>query len=269
VFYLKFRRIELNLTCREVAKQADINNSWYGQIERGRVNPTPAELKRIGKALKCAPERLMVPVDPTATRPRRWPMRRRRDSDEVSLHDYFTAGFDPIGLLPESKDTREAGWNLATRPRTAKPYHESGNIGLRTGVTGTAPNGVLVDVDDDAPEASRVVASSHPTATSSATKLASPVARRRLCTWWNDALSAASVKDLHLHDLRAEAASQLSEAGASDKDVRDALGHSNTSMTSAYLRSRRTSLRDAYAKRARKALRLAPVRQSTKQAKSS
>ena len=96
-----------------------------------------------------------------------------------------------------------------------------------------------------------------------------PVARRRLCTWWNDTLSAAGVKDLHLHDLRAEAASQSSEAGASDKDVRDALGHSNTSMTSVYLRSRRTSLRDAYAKRARKALRLARVGQSTKQAKSS
>jgi integrase len=95
------------------------------------------------------------------------------------------------------------------------------------------------------------------------------VARRRLCTLWNDTLDAAGVKDLHLHDPRAEAASQLSEAGASDKDVRDALGHSNTSMTSTYLRSRRTSLRDAYAKRARKALRLARVGQSTKQAKSS
>ena len=55
-----------------------------------------------------------------------------------------------------------------------------------------------------------------------------PVARRRLCTWWNDTLTAAGVKDLHLHDLRAQAASQLSEAGASDQDVRDALGHSNT-----------------------------------------
>jgi hypothetical protein len=73
-----------------------------------------------------------------------------------SLHDYFTAGFDPIGLMPESKDTRESGWNAPTRPRTATPYHDNGNIGLRTGVIGTAPNGVLVDVDDDAPEASRV-----------------------------------------------------------------------------------------------------------------
>ena len=65
MFFLKFRRIELGLTCRQVAERADINNSWYGQMESGRVNPTPDELKRIGKALKCAPERLMVPVDAT------------------------------------------------------------------------------------------------------------------------------------------------------------------------------------------------------------
>jgi transcriptional regulator with XRE-family HTH domain len=65
VLFLKFRRIELDLTCREVAKQAGLGNAWYGQIERGRVNPTADELKRIGKALKCAPERLMMHVDCT------------------------------------------------------------------------------------------------------------------------------------------------------------------------------------------------------------
>jgi transcriptional regulator with XRE-family HTH domain len=65
VFYLKFRRIELGLTCRSVATHSGMSYGWYGQIERGRVNPTPDELKRIGKALRCAPERLMVPVDAT------------------------------------------------------------------------------------------------------------------------------------------------------------------------------------------------------------
>jgi transcriptional regulator with XRE-family HTH domain len=59
VLYLKFRRIELDLTCREVAKQTGLSNGWYGQIERGRVNPTADELKRIGKALKSAPECLL------------------------------------------------------------------------------------------------------------------------------------------------------------------------------------------------------------------
>ena len=63
MYYLKFRRIELDLTCREVAKQAGLSNGWYGQIERGRINPTGAELKRIAKVLKCAPDRLMVSVD--------------------------------------------------------------------------------------------------------------------------------------------------------------------------------------------------------------
>jgi integrase len=82
-------------------------------------------------------------------------------------------------------------------------------------------------------------------------------------------VDARWITDLPLHDLRAEAASQLSEAGASRKDGRDALGHSNTSMTSAYWRSHRTSLRNPYPKRARKALRLARVGQSTKQAESS
>lgn len=75
----------------------------------------------------------------------------------TTLQDYFDAGFDPIGLMPESKDTREAGWNDATRPRSATPYHENGNVGLRTGVPGTAPNGQqLYDSDRDAPEVARI-----------------------------------------------------------------------------------------------------------------
>ena len=65
MLYLKFRRIELGLTGREVAKQTEINNSILSAIERGRVNPTPDELKRIGKVLKSAPERLVTHVDAT------------------------------------------------------------------------------------------------------------------------------------------------------------------------------------------------------------
>jgi len=76
------------------------------------------------------------------------------------------------------------------------------------------------------------------------------VARRRLCTLWNDTLTRAKVTDPHLHDLRAEAASQLSEAGATIHQVRDALGHSSTTMTSAYLRTRVDSLTRAYRQRA-------------------
>ena len=60
--------------------------------------------------------------------------------------------------------------------------------------------------------------------------------------------AAANIKDLHLHDLRAEFASQLSESKVPVEQVRDALGHSSITMTNAYLRSR-ASLKDAYRKR--------------------
>ena len=66
---------------------------------------------------------------------------------------------------------------------------------------------------------------------------------------------------MHLHDLRAEAGSQLLEAGVPLHTVRDALGHASTTMTSTYLRSRTDSLTDAYKRRhamqARKKMRVA------------
>jgi hypothetical protein len=57
------------------------------------------------------------------------------------------------------------------------------------------------------------------------------------------------VKNLHLHDLRAEAGSQLLESGVNLRDVRDAVGHSSTTMTSTYLRGRVDSLREAFERR--------------------
>jgi integrase len=70
--------------------------------------------------------------------------------------------------------------------------------------------------------------------------------RRHLCRLWDRTCEAAGIKDLHLHDLRAEAGSQLLEAGVTLHDVRDALGHSSTKMTSTYLRGRVDSLTKAY-----------------------
>ena len=55
----------------------------------------------------------------------------------------------------------------------------------------------------------------------------------------------SKVEDLHLHDLRAELASQLSESKVPLEQVRDALGHSSITMTNAYLRSR-ARLKGAY-----------------------
>jgi integrase len=77
------------------------------------------------------------------------------------------------------------------------------------------------------------------------------LARRYLCKLWLATCHRANVKDLHLHDLRGEAGSQLLEAGVPIHEVRDALGHSSTTMTSAYLRTRVNSLKQAYQKRER------------------
>jgi integrase len=75
------------------------------------------------------------------------------------------------------------------------------------------------------------------------------LSRARLCALWRDVCKSAKVHDLHLHDLRAEFASQLSESKVSVEQVRDALGHSNISMTSTYLRSHAKSLTKAYKQR--------------------
>jgi integrase len=98
------------------------------------------------------------------------------------------------------------------------------------------------------------------------------VARRRLHAWWADVCTAAKVSGLHLHDLRAEAGSQLLEAGVPVHVVRDALGHGSVAMTSTYLRGRSDALAAAYRKRhaahARKRIKLAHVSQGAKTAKS-
>jgi integrase len=75
------------------------------------------------------------------------------------------------------------------------------------------------------------------------------VSREKLCERWRLTCAAAKIKDLHLHDLRAEFASQLSESKVPVEQVRDALGHSSITMTNTYLRSRASSLKDAYRKR--------------------
>jgi integrase len=73
--------------------------------------------------------------------------------------------------------------------------------------------------------------------------------RTRLCQLWAATCKLAKVTNLHLHDLRGEFASQLAESGVSIHGVRDALGHSSTTMTSTYLRSRSDSLDEVYKQR--------------------
>lgn len=85
------------------------------------------------------------------------------------------------------------------------------------------------------------------------------MSRRRLCDLWHRTCKRAGVTGLHLHDLRAEAGSQLLEAGVAIHEVRDALGHTSTTMTNTYLRTRANSLQSAFeqreAHRARQGLR--------------
>jgi len=86
------------------------------------------------------------------------------------------------------------------------------------------------------------------------------VGRRRLCGLWLATCEHAKVKNLHLHDLRREHATQLSEAGVPVDVIRDQLGHSNITMTNTYLGRSRDRLAQAAkqrtALRARKAMRV-------------
>jgi integrase len=76
------------------------------------------------------------------------------------------------------------------------------------------------------------------------------MSKKQLSERWIATLERAKITDLRLHDLRREAGSQLLEAGASVVEVRDALGHSNLSMTSRYLGLQKDGLKRAYQKRA-------------------
>ena len=49
---LRKAREDAGLTQAEVAKAANINVSYYAEIERGEVNPTYVKLQAIMKALK-------------------------------------------------------------------------------------------------------------------------------------------------------------------------------------------------------------------------
>ena len=98
------------------------------------------------------------------------------------------------------------------------------------------------------------------------------LSKEKVCELWRRTCKRANIVNLHLHDLRAEAGSQLLEAGVQLHDVRDALGHSSTTMTDRYLRTRADSLTAAYKRRtavqARKSMKLAHAGQSDLRANS-
>lgn len=62
---IKHLRLLRELTQRQVAYLTDIPHPHVCYIERGRMIPTPEQLKRLGKVFKCPPARLLDHVAPT------------------------------------------------------------------------------------------------------------------------------------------------------------------------------------------------------------
>jgi transcriptional regulator with XRE-family HTH domain len=59
---LKFHRIERDLSQRDLSRLTGVPHAHICNIETGRLNPRPDELKKIGKALGIDPARLMIHV---------------------------------------------------------------------------------------------------------------------------------------------------------------------------------------------------------------
>lgn len=59
---LKAKRIELNLTLRELAKKVETDFTYLSKIENDKTDRPPSEdiLRRIGKHLKIDPDELIV-----------------------------------------------------------------------------------------------------------------------------------------------------------------------------------------------------------------
>jgi integrase len=83
------------------------------------------------------------------------------------------------------------------------------------------------------------------------------IKHRRIIDLWRATCRRAGVKNLQMRDQRREFASQLSESKAQIEVVRDALGHSSTTMTNTYLASGRDSVSRAYSQRTAHQRRLA------------
>ena len=62
---LKHLRLLRELSQREVATLTDIPHPFICYIERGRMIPTPDQLKKLARVFKCPPARLLDHVAPT------------------------------------------------------------------------------------------------------------------------------------------------------------------------------------------------------------
>lgn len=65
MYFLKFKRVQLDLSASALSRKAGVGYHTIRQIESGRVVPTDAELAKLGAALGVDPNQLMVGVDAT------------------------------------------------------------------------------------------------------------------------------------------------------------------------------------------------------------
>jgi integrase len=75
-----------------------------------------------------------------------------------------------------------------------------------------------------------------------------PVRKERAGSLWRATCARPGIANLHFHDLRREFACRLMESGASAHETRDALGHSNLTMTNQYLSTSGIGLARAFAR---------------------
>jgi transcriptional regulator with XRE-family HTH domain len=64
VLYLRFLRLEKGLNQPALTKLSGVTQPTISLIECGRLNPTPDELERLGRALGVPPHVLMQQVTP-------------------------------------------------------------------------------------------------------------------------------------------------------------------------------------------------------------
>jgi putative DNA primase/helicase len=74
----------------------------------------------------------------------------------AAVQQYLDEAFDPCPLEPGTKAIRIPGWNLPEKHFTLVDFQPNGNVGVRLGVPGTAPNSRLYDADLDDPKAALI-----------------------------------------------------------------------------------------------------------------
>lgn len=60
---LRHARESAGLTRRELAARADLDSTYYGRIEAGKIHPGPKALRRISESLGIDSHTLVLPLE--------------------------------------------------------------------------------------------------------------------------------------------------------------------------------------------------------------